>query len=176
MTGADPDKVVQLYDVELLSIRAIAKRLGMSYGAVQRIVSTHTTTRPNGRPGKGNIEALPCGTRKAYQRHINRGEEPDELCKEANREYTRKFNRHTGASRARNRAYRRLARKFPDVFAALLTEEQVRAAGEFPDLAAGVRRTRARERAHRRLVGIYPGTFQLIFEEEKIVAQNEIRQ
>ncbi|HEX6472265.1 MAG TPA: hypothetical protein VF069_24450 [Streptosporangiaceae bacterium] len=176
MSNSDPEEIVRLYDVELLSIREIAKRLRMSYGAVQRIVSGNTTPRSNGARAPGGAEPLPCGSRKAYQRHISRGEEPDELCRQANRDYTRAFNRRTGASRARNRAYRRLAMNFSDVFDALFIEEKLRAETEDQNLDADIRRTRARERAHRRLARLYPGAFRLIFEAEKTAAEKEVGQ
>jgi hypothetical protein len=40
--------MVQRCDVELFTIRLIARRLGMSYGAVQRIVSRHAIPRSGG--------------------------------------------------------------------------------------------------------------------------------
>jgi hypothetical protein len=174
MTRADPTKVLRLYDVERLSIRAIAKRLGVSYGSVHRIVSTRTVPRSDGRPLKRDAEVPPCGSRKAYQRHIRFDEKPDELCRQANNDYIREFNRRTGGDRARNRAYRRLAAKYPDLFRAVLTEERQRVELESPEAESHICYARARERTLRRLAKLYPRTFQLVLDEEKVIAQNEI--
>lgn len=162
-----------MYDVELLSMRDIAKRLGVAYGTVQRIVTSHTTPRPAGSRKRDPDELAPCGTKNAYQRHLDRGEEPDELCKQANRDHTNEFNRRTGISRARNRAYRRLARAFSEIFDVFLAEEKERAEAEQPNAPAKVLRSRARERAHRRLVRTYPDVFAQILAREKTIAQAE---
>jgi IS30 family transposase len=174
MRKVDPDEVVRMYETELLSIREIAKRLGRSYGAVHRIVATHTTPRsPGYRAGKGD-ESVPCGSKRAYQRHLDRGEEPDEQCKKANREYTNEFDRRTGTSRARNRAYRRLARSFPHVFEVLLDEERSSAQGGKEEaVSKQAWRSRVRERAHRRLARLYPAVFEQMLTEEKAAAKNE---
>jgi hypothetical protein len=174
MRKIDPDEVVRMYEAELLSIREIAKRLGGSYGAVHRMVSTHATPRSPGHRTGRDDESVPCGSKRAYQRHLDRGEEPDEQCKRANREYTNEFDRRTGTSRARNRTYRRLAKSFPDVFEALLNEEKSKAQGAEED---GVRKqvwySRVRERAHRRLTKLYPNIFQQILAEEKAAAKDK---
>lgn len=170
----DPHEVVRMYEVELLSIREIAKRLGRSYGAVHRIVSRHATPRSPGYRKLNDNESVPCGSKRAYQRHLDRGEEPDEQCKRANREYTNEFDRRTGTSRARNRAYRRLAKSFADVFEALLNEEQSKVQGTDEDeVGKRVLHSRVRERAHRRLARLYPDTFQQILTDEKVTAKDE---
>jgi hypothetical protein len=175
MKRMDPAEAVRMYESELLSIREIAKRLGRSYGAVHRMVATHTTPRSRGyRSGNGD-EAWPCGSKRTYQRHLARGEEPDEQCRKANQEYTNEFNRRTGTSRARNRAYRRLAKSFPDTFEALLNEEKSVAQSRKEEEAVSEQawRSRMRERAHRRLARIYPETFQQILAKEKATAKTE---
>ena len=154
-------------------MRKVAERLVVSYGAVYRIVAKHGTPRPLWNPAKNGDERPPCGSKRAYQRHLDRGEEPDELCKEANRTYTHDFDRRTGNSRARNRAYRRLARSFPDIFDAVLIEERMSARDEQPTLPTGVWNSRTRERAYRRLASLYPDIFQQILGEEKIIAKRE---
>jgi IS30 family transposase len=175
MKKIDPAEVVRMYESELLSIREIAKRLGRSYGAVHRIVSTQATPRSSGHRAKKSTESVPCGSKRAYQRHLDRGEEPDEQCKKANRDYTVEFDRRTGSSRARNRAYRRLARSYPAVFEALLDEERGNAPASDGEAASdrAARYSRARERAHRRLTKIYPDIFQQMLIEEKAVAKHE---
>jgi IS30 family transposase len=172
MRKMDPDEVVRMYEAELLTIRQIAERLGRSYGAVHRIVSRHATPRsPGYRTGD---ELVPCGSKRAYQRHLDRGEEPDEQCKRANREYTNEFDRRTGTSRARNRAYRRLAKSFAEVFEALLNEEKSKVHGTNEEgLGRRVLHSRVRERAHRRLARLYPDTFQQILADEKATVNTE---
>ena len=54
----DPTEVVRLYDGGF-SIRAVADELNASYGAVQKIVATHTTARPRGRPRTGGAVGGP---------------------------------------------------------------------------------------------------------------------
>jgi hypothetical protein len=176
MRKIDPDEVVRMYEAELLSIREIARRLDRSYGSVQRIVSTQSTPRfPGYRTGKGD-ESVPCGSKRAYQRHLNQGEEPDEQCRKANRNYTNEFDRRTGTSRARNRAYRQLAKSFSDLFEALLSEENGNAQDKADEVVSKrIRHGRARERAHRRLARLYPDTFQRILAVEKAAAKDEPR-
>jgi hypothetical protein len=160
-TPPDRAMVVRLYEVDQLSYRQIARRVGTSYGTVQRIIATDSTPRPSGNRPK---PPPPCGTKAAYQRHQLAGEDPDEACEQANRDYTREFDQATGYSRARNRAYRQLAGRHPDIFAALLAEEDELVRGE-----AGtrqVRRVRARERALRRLARRYPAEYDGLFAAE----------
>jgi hypothetical protein len=174
MEKLDPAEVVRLYEMELMSIREIAKRFGRSYGAVHRIVAAQATPRPRSYRTEKVIQSVPCGSKRAYQRHLDRGEEPDEKCKQANREYTNEFNRRTGVSRARNRAYRQLTKSFPDVFKALLEEEMSKRPGpEDEGVSKQVWNNRARERAHRRLARLYPDIFQQILVSEKAVANSE---
>ncbi|HEU5160753.1 MAG TPA: hypothetical protein VFU43_27395 [Streptosporangiaceae bacterium] len=175
MSEIDPEEVVRMYESELLSIREIVKRVGGSYGVVHHIISTRSTPRSTGYRARNGGETPPCGTKRAYQRHLDRGEEPDETCKQANRDYTNEINRRTGASRARNRAYRRLAKCFPDVFDALLLDERAKAQEKNEGVSRRTWRTRVRERAHRRLARLYPDTFQLMFAEEKRIVQNELK-
>lgn len=174
MKKTDPDEVARMYEYELLSIREIARRLDKSYGAVHRIVSKHATPRPPGYGKRKDDEPVPCGSKRAYQRHLDRGEEPDEECKAANRKYTNQFDRRTGSSRARNRAYRRLAKTFPDVFEALLNEEKSNPQDRQAEAASKqVWHSRVRARAHRRLARLYPVAFRQILAEEKVAAKNE---
>lgn len=72
----------------------------------------------------------PCGTVSAYERHLRKGEIPDEACREASRirrnEYDHKpevRERNAARSAAKVRAYRRLAEIHPDLFRALYAEE-----------------------------------------------------
>lgn len=60
----------------------------------------------------------PCGTRAAYQRHLLHGEQPCDECKAANSAAARPGNR------VKMRALKRLARRHPGEFAALLAEER----------------------------------------------------
>lgn len=113
----------------------------------------------------------PCGTKKAYRRHIKDGQEPDEACKQANRDYTRDHDRGSGYSKGRYRAYRLLMAMFPDVFAALLAAEEDLAAGERDGEASKTWRDRARRRAYRRLADLYAPEFEAIFTEEKAKAR-----
>jgi hypothetical protein len=157
------------------SIRQIAAELGWSYGKTHRILSQHTTLRPPSHRTKAS-EPAPCGTKRAYQRHLDASEEPDEACKKANRDYTNAYDRRTGASKARNRAYRRLAARHPEVFEALRAEEQRKVDIEDPTATKNARAGRARERAHRRLVGLHPGDFEALLAEEKQIAREEAGQ
>jgi len=68
-------------------------------------------------------ELQPCGTPAAYQRHVRRGEQPCDACREANRTYWRQWADRTGYGRARYRAMRRLADLYPDIYRRLLREE-----------------------------------------------------
>ena len=45
-TGVDPKEVVRLYTKEMLSLRQINRRLGVSYGTVHRIVANSEAMRP----------------------------------------------------------------------------------------------------------------------------------
>lgn len=51
---ADVDEVVRLYNDEELSIREIARKLGVSYGTIHRIASTHADIRPRGGDSRGS--------------------------------------------------------------------------------------------------------------------------
>jgi IS30 family transposase len=57
-TDIDPDEVVRLYEKELLSLRQIARRLGVSYGTVHRIVADKATMRPPGGDSRGEHREL----------------------------------------------------------------------------------------------------------------------
>lgn len=77
------------------------------------------------------MNALPCGTYAAYQRHVKRGEVPDAECREANREYKRQWRANNPArtagqgkkNNAMSRALWRLAREFPTRYQQLYREE-----------------------------------------------------
>lgn len=62
-------------------------------------------------------EIAPCGTRSAYSRHLRRGETPCQPCRDANADFSRARNL------ARQRAWVRLARLYPDEYRALYAEE-----------------------------------------------------
>lgn len=59
-----------------------------------------------------------CGTVRAYQRHINRGEPTDRACREAANDYRRAY------SVAISRAKTRLAREFRGRYHEILNEER----------------------------------------------------
>jgi transposase-like protein len=128
MTGRriDPAEAVRLYNDEQMTIRQIAKKIGVSYGSVHRTLSERTTLRPRGGPQRGR-----------------------------------------GGSRAYNRALRRLAGEFPDIFGPLRAEEEDRARNEREGEATHTWKHRALERAHRRLAKLRPARFAAILAEEK---------
>lgn len=64
--------------------------------------------------------AMPCGTNAAYVAHKKRGEKACEPCRVAHASVTAR------SSIIRGRAQRRLAGMYPDVFAALISEEEIR--------------------------------------------------
>ena len=68
-------------------------------------------------------QLAPCGTRSAYNRHLRHHEEPCEACKAANTAYAKPGNA------ARQRAWQRLARRYPQEYRALLAEEQAKDKG-----------------------------------------------
>lgn len=84
----DPVEVMRLYDSGL-SQQAIADKYGVSRNPIERIVKAHGTPRSG--KGRGSRVVQPCGTRAAYQRHLYAGEVACEACKQANRDYTRRF-------------------------------------------------------------------------------------
>jgi hypothetical protein len=78
---------------------------------------------------------VPCGTDTAYYRHHRRGEPVDEACRLAHLAKMREYRQRAGISdgqradaRARGKALRRLAAKYPARYAALYVEELARGA------------------------------------------------
>jgi hypothetical protein len=116
----------------------------------------------------------PCGTRAAYHQHLYHGESVDDLCKRANAEHQVALNLRTGASRARKRAYKRLAKKFPDAFQAIMSIEKQKAKKERPGERYHTWYSRARQRAYVQLSRIYSDDFRLILEGEKEIVRREI--
>lgn len=90
-----------------------------------------------------------CGTNAAYVRHLQRGEEPCDPCREAHNVYWAAYrSSHPEAdetykkgvrlySRARGRALRRLAEEFPAVYAQFFAEERAKVATEERAKAGG---------------------------------------
>lgn len=68
-----------------------------------------------------NRELRPCGTRSAYARHIYRGEEPDDACRQAANDYNGEERRIY--ARSWQRAVTKLKRRYPDLFQALYAAE-----------------------------------------------------
>lgn len=66
----------------------------------------------------------PCGTRSAYTRHLRNGEAPCEACKAANAAYAKPNNA------ARQRAWQRLAARYPEAYKQLLAEEIAKEKGD----------------------------------------------
>jgi hypothetical protein len=79
-----------------------------------------------------------CGTYGGYQRHKRRGETPCGGCRQANREYGRRYRaerpevrqQELADNRARSRALWRLAEECPDRFRQLVVEELIKESAE----------------------------------------------
>lgn len=131
MTGGpiDPAEVRRLHE-QGMSVRAIAKQVNASYGGVHKALAKLRVTMRSRGYRSAPPEPPPCGTKWAYQRHLDHGEEPDEACAQANRDSAADYDSRTGYSKARNRAYRRLADMAPDVFDVFRAEEEAKARDE----------------------------------------------
>lgn len=76
----------------------------------------------------------PCGTRAAYMRHIENGEDPDVACRRANTEHQGRYiaespqarGKHAVRVAARQRALARLSAMHPVQYRALYNEEKGR--------------------------------------------------
>jgi hypothetical protein len=73
-------------------------------------------------------ELKPCGTDAAYSRHLKRGEDPCDPCKEAHREGNRAY----PSKKAYARALHKLRHLHPLDFQRLLTDELAADAVEVP--------------------------------------------
>jgi hypothetical protein len=149
--------------------QALADAIGTSREWVRRCIASAeprsdvpevppAPRRPEAKPR----ELKPCGTRSAYMRHVRRGEPVDEACHAAALAYAAEVQRRTGIGRARSRAFCALARRYPEAWESLRTEEKEKE----PDKDR-TGRARAMQRAYARLAKRYPEAWATLLAVEK---------